>query len=149
MKIYVASSWRNEKQPEVVRALRAAGHDVYDFRNPMATGGNRGRRGKGFSWSEISPDWQKWTPEQYIEALDHPAARDGFGSDMDALKWCDACVMVQPCGRSASLELGWCAGAGKPTIILLAPGEPELMVLMATELVTTIEELRDALVTLP
>ncbi len=33
-KIYVASSWRNKYQPEVVAALRKAGHKVYDFRNP-------------------------------------------------------------------------------------------------------------------
>ena len=34
MHIYVASSWRNTYYPEVVTALREAGHDVYDFRNP-------------------------------------------------------------------------------------------------------------------
>ena len=33
-KIYVASSWRNQHYPEVVRRLREAGHEVYDFRNP-------------------------------------------------------------------------------------------------------------------
>lgn len=31
-KIYVASSWKNERLDEVVKALRADGHDVYDFR---------------------------------------------------------------------------------------------------------------------
>ena len=34
MHIYVASSWRNTYYPEVVQALRDAGHEVYDFRNP-------------------------------------------------------------------------------------------------------------------
>lgn len=38
-KIYVASSWRNPYFPEVVKRLRAEGHDVYDFRNPPH-GGN-------------------------------------------------------------------------------------------------------------
>lgn len=33
-KIYVASSWRNKYFPEVVDALRAAGHQVYDFCKP-------------------------------------------------------------------------------------------------------------------
>lgn len=33
MHIYVASSWRNTYYPEVVQALRDAGHEVYDFRN--------------------------------------------------------------------------------------------------------------------
>lgn len=34
MRIYVASSWRNTYYPSVVSALREAGHDIYDFRNP-------------------------------------------------------------------------------------------------------------------
>ncbi len=33
--IYLASSWRNDLQPEVLLALRDAGHAVYDFRNPL------------------------------------------------------------------------------------------------------------------
>ena len=34
MHIYVASSGRNTYYPEVVQALRDAGHEVYDFRYP-------------------------------------------------------------------------------------------------------------------
>jgi len=34
MKIYVASSWRNEKQSLAVTYLRGSGHEVYDFKNP-------------------------------------------------------------------------------------------------------------------
>ena len=33
-KIYVASSWRNKYYANVVDRLRAAGHEVYDFRHP-------------------------------------------------------------------------------------------------------------------
>ena len=32
MKLYIASSWRNEYYPDVVKTLREAGHEVYDFR---------------------------------------------------------------------------------------------------------------------
>jgi len=122
MKIYVASSWRNYYQPEVVTALREDGHEVYDFKKP-APGDN------GFSWSEIDPDWQNWTNEQYLQALEHPIAQAGFKSDFDAMKWADACVLVLPCGRSAHTEAGWMQGRGKPTIILLDSTvvEPELM----------------------
>ena len=45
-KIYVASSWRNKYQPEVVAALRKAGHEVYDFRNPKDNPG-------GFHWADV------------------------------------------------------------------------------------------------
>ena len=123
-KIYVASSWRNQLQQEVVKELRAAGFDVYDFKNPVE--GN-----KGFYWSDIDPEWQGWTPEQFRESLRHPIAVSGFKLDMDALCWCDACVLVMPCGRSAHLEAGYTIGAGKPTAILLSDGEPELMYRMA------------------
>ena len=121
MKVYVASSWRNEHQQTVVAALEAAGHDVYDFRNP--------RDGDtGFHWSEIDPDWQQWTPEAYRKGLGHPLAQSGFASDHAAMEWADVFVGVQPFGRSASIEMGWAAGRGKHTILLLANGEPELMV---------------------
>ena len=33
-KTYVASSWRNPFQQEVVNILRDLGHEVYDFKNP-------------------------------------------------------------------------------------------------------------------
>lgn len=33
-KIYVASSWRNGHQQNVVAALRGIGFEVYDFKNP-------------------------------------------------------------------------------------------------------------------
>jgi nucleoside 2-deoxyribosyltransferase len=135
MKIYVASSWRNDFQPYVVACLRNIGHDVYDFKNP-AEGDN------GFHWSEIDPNWKEWTPEQLREAHKHPLAVAGFKKDMDALIECDICVLVMPCGRSAHLEAGYAVGAGKPTAILLADGEPELMYKMA-RVCTNIEEVLD------
>lgn len=143
-KVYVASSWRNDIQPEVVLKLRDAGHEVYDFRQPHQTGPDRGRRGVWFHWSEISPDWQSWTAEEYRDALSTKTAEDGFNSDLDAIKWCDALVMVQPCGRSAALELGYAAGMGKETVILLREGEPELMFKVAT-LCCSMEEVVEAI----
>ena len=123
MKIYVASSWRNNIQPNVVKNLRQAGHEVYDFKNP-------GTDNAGFHWSDIDPDWQNWTPEKYRDNLDHHIAEEGYKSDLDAMEWADLFVGVQPFGRSASLEMGWAAGRGKKTILLLENGEPELMVKM-------------------
>jgi hypothetical protein len=49
---------------------------------------------------------------------------------MSALDWCDTCVLVLPCGRSAHLELGYAIGQAKTTAILHHPEqhmEPELM----------------------
>jgi hypothetical protein len=132
-KIYVASSWRNKKQSVVVSELKAQGHEVYDFRNP-----NDGDN--GFHWSEIDPNWRSWTPEEYRSHLDHTIAERGFKNDFDAMEWADTFVLVQPCGRSAHLELGWACGAGKKTCILLDNGEPELMVKMVDFIAIDLDE---------
>lgn len=135
-KIYVASSWRNEKQQEVVRYLRSRGHEVYDFKNPFP-GDN------GFGWRDINPNWENWTNEEYIEALQHPLAESGFNSDFEAMNWADIFVLVLPCGRSAHLELGWACGSGRETYILLDHMEPELMVKMCTAISEKIEDIAD------
>lgn len=131
MKIYIASSWRNDFQPLVCAELREDGHEVYDFRHPVP--GN-----DGFQWRAIDPDgdWQRWSIPEYLRALNHPIADLGFSLDMTALRAADLCVMVMPCGMSASLETGYAIGAGKPTAVYV-PGirEPDLMVKMA-DLVT-------------
>lgn len=134
-RIYLASSWRNTRQPEIVTTLRGAGHEVYDFRNP-APGEN------GFAWSAIDHAWQAWNAEQQIAALDHPTARRGLSFDFCGMQWCDTLVMLQPCGRSAALELGWAVGAGKLTAVLMCDEqEPELMIRLADMLTTSTEEL--------
>jgi nucleoside 2-deoxyribosyltransferase len=125
-RIYVASSWRNEHQPSVVVALRDAGHEVYDFRNPAP--GN-----SGFGWVQIDPNWLEWDCRTYLRCVRyHPIARDEFRRDLAALDWCDTCVLVLPCGRSAHLEAGYACGQGKRVIFYLRPEkfEPELMYLL-------------------
>ncbi len=133
-RIYVASSWRCSEQPAVVQALRAAGHEVYDFRNPPDK--------SGFGWSQIDPAWLGWTINEYRNMLDHPLAVGGFASDFAAMQWADTFVLVLPCGRSAHLELGWAVGAGKRTAILLSQDkfEPELMYRMVDMLATSLDE---------
>jgi hypothetical protein len=139
MKIYVASSWRNGYQQEVVAKLRALGHEVYDFRGPGSGWGEDGGGPGGFSWSEVDPAWKSWPDdvERYRLGLDHPRAVEGFNRDMDALKRCDACVMVMPCGPSTSMEMGYAVGANKLVgVYMPAIREPDLMVKMA-DVITT------------
>lgn len=132
-KIYVASSWRNPYQHDVVEALRFEGHIVYDFKNPC-------EGDKGFHWSEIDPNWKLWTPESYRKHLNHPIAERGYESDFNAMKWADTFVGVMPFGRSASFEMGWGCGNGKNTILLLSDGEPELMAKMFDFIAIDIKE---------
>jgi hypothetical protein len=122
MKVYVASSWKNRRYPAVVGMARSYGWDVYDFRNPPDPQG-------AFSWDLIDPEWSTTTDPARIKAmLDHPLAERGFELDRDAIEGCDALILVQPCGRSAHLELGYAAGLGKKTAVLMAEGDgPDLM----------------------
>ena len=138
-KIYVASSWKNQYYPQVVEALRAAGHDVYDFRNPPH-GGN------GFRWTDIDPEAQKWGFAEYSKNLDHQLAQRQFKADLDALNWADTCVLVLPCGRSAHTEAGWLAGRGKKVLVYIPVfEEPELMYKLFDGVVGSLDELLKAI----
>ena len=106
-RIYVASSWRNPFQPDVVGTCRENGHLAYDFRAASS----------GFQWSDLDPDWQDWSGAQYREALKDPRASHGFVTDLRAMEWADTCVLLLPSGRSAHLEGGYMAGRGKRLII--------------------------------
>lgn len=117
-KIYVASSWRNRWQPEVIQKLRLDGHDVYDFRDS-----------EGFHWQDISPNWEAWSPQEYIGALSHHLAHTGFTRDMEALKNAAVCVLIMPCGMSAGIEFGFAVGVGMHTCVYVAEeSQPDLMI---------------------
>jgi hypothetical protein len=141
MKIYVASSWRNPFHQGFVDSLREAGHDVYNFKNPP---GNK----EAFHWKEVDPNWRDWNAVQLRAALSSPEAEAGYQADIDALNWCEACVLLLPAGNSSHLELGWASGRGKRTIVLLSgQDEPELMYKMATHICSTFLEVLEALKT--
>jgi hypothetical protein len=141
MKIYVASSWRNQEQPTIVRWLRACGQDVYDFKNPPG--------GTGFGWHQTTLGKPE-NPSELVQSLLDRRCEAGFAEDMGALAACDICILVFPAGISASLELGWACGAGKKTVVYIPDEayvgtdrhfEPELMWKMADHLVTAFPDL--------
>ncbi len=140
MKIYVASSWRNLLQPEIVNALRSYGHDVYDFRHPKPGD-------DGFTWKQVGAPTafvDKVSPDVYRKMLAHPRAAESYEADISPVRWCEAVVYVLPCGRSASFEFGYAMGQGKPGyVVAFYDTEPELMFLEAT-IITNMNELFDA-----
>jgi hypothetical protein len=117
--------------------LRYDGHEVYDFMDS-----------EGFHWTEVDPDWKAWPSDisKYLSGLSHPCAERGFDRDMTALRECEACVYVMPCGVSASWEAGWAKGAGKPVFVYV-PGlrEPDLMVKMADLVTNDLSIIRELL----
>lgn len=138
-KIYVATSWRNKYFPAVVEALRAKGHEVYDFRNPPH-GGN------GFHWTDIDEKALEWSFDEYSEGLHHPKAERQFKADLEALEWADTCVLVLPSGRSAHTEAGWMAGAGRRVFVYIPEmQEPELMYKLFDGVAGSMEDLLEAI----
>ena len=152
-KIYVASSWRNKYYADVVNRLRAAGHEIYDFRNPPSSPVTPGAPNSvtlsstegspsGFHWTDIDPDAPNWTFPQYATGLTHSLAERQFKNDMDALTWADTCVRVLPGGRSAHTEAGWMAGRGKKVIAYIPEMvEPELMYKLFDAVVGSLDDL--------
>ena len=138
MKIYVASSWKNTIQQEVVNELRKANHEVYDFRSPD-------EEDIGFNWAEIDEGWKNWHPEDFHIRMEHKKVVEAFEKDFEAMNWADICILVTPSGKSSHLEAGYFVGVGKPLIILLGSGHPETMYHMATVNCLTIEEIKEAL----
>lgn len=137
MYVYVASSWRCAYQPFFIEQLIENAIPNYDFRNPPTN--------TGFGWQEVMGGWDinspLVSPNQYVPALDHPRAVEGFASDMQALDMATHVVLVLPCNRSAHLELGYAVGQGKKTAIILEdPCEPELMYKMVDFMTSDADE---------
>lgn len=99
---------RNPQVPQIANRLREEGFDVFD------------------DWYSAGPEaddkWKEYERgrgHDYIEALQGYAAEHVFDFDQYHLRRCDLGVLVLPAGRSCHLEMGFLAGMGKPTFILL------------------------------
>lgn len=138
MKVYLGGSLRNPRVREVANRLREKGIEVFD------------------DWASTAPDaddhWKAYEQARgrtFIEALQGHFARNVFEFDKAHLDEADAFVLVLPAGRSAHAELGYMAGCGKRTVVLLAPEiEDERwdhMLQFAEYIVSTIDEVVAAL----
>lgn len=106
--IYVIGSLRNEKITEIAQELRGIGLDAFD--DWMAAGPTADDSWKAY---EVARG------KTYQESLQGYAARHVFSFDLHHLDRCDAALLVLPAGKSGHLELGYVAGTGRPTYILL------------------------------
>lgn len=137
MRLYIASSWRNERYDEVKTFLSLKGHYINDW-----------RENGGFHWHDIPGAGVYTSAELYRDHyLTHAAAEAGFKNDFTKMMCSDACVLLLPCGRSAHLEAGWFAGRNTPLHIYIPQyEEPELMYKFAKSISFTLDELARNLV---
>ena len=131
-RIYLATSTNNRLIDDVLAAMRAQGHDVYDF-----------RRGET---KIFDPARKTWTPADFIKALTAPVAYRQFNADRAALDACDCVVLLTPCGNDAHAEAGYAHGQNVPVIVYLSKGfRPELMARFFNGFVATVPDLLFAL----
>lgn len=108
-KVYVIGSLRNPQVLDVTLAIEKA-LPVEVFSDWLAAG------------PEADDKWKEYEQARgrtYEQALQGYAARNVFAFDKHHLDTSDAAVLVYPAGKSGHLELGYMAGRGKPTAILL------------------------------
>ena len=85
---------------------------------------------------------EKLADDRFRAQAQTALGKAGLSVTQKIRRWCDACLLVMPSGRSAHLEAGWAAGAGKRTaMVVLEPMEPELMVGMFDDIYTSIADL--------
>lgn len=130
-KIYIIGSLRNELVPEMANKLREAGHEVFD------------------DWYSAGPEaddyWHSYELKKgksYKQALQGYAAKNVFNFDKSHLDRNEIAVLILPAGKSGHLELGYVAGCGKPTYIILDdPDRWDVMYQFATNVFYSINEL--------
>lgn len=110
-KVYVIGSLRNPFIPEIAAHIRAQMDDKVEVFDDWYAAGEHA--------DDYWRDYEKGRGHGYIQALDGYAAGHVFSFDKHHLDTCDAAILVLPAGRSGHLELGYVAGRGKPTAILL------------------------------
>jgi len=109
MKVYIASSWKNEQLVlNLAKLLREDGkQEVYCFAE-MDEGQHH------FNWPDVL-DVEK---EDGISALITDDSIKAYNSDKWSLDWANCCLLVLPCGRDAHLEAGYIKGKGGKLYII-------------------------------
>jgi len=129
--IYLIGSLRNPQIPDIGNTLRDAGFDVLD---------------DWYGAGEIADDsWKAYELQRgrtYQQALQGRAANHIFAFDKSHLDRCEIGILVCPAGRSGHLELGYMAGSGKRTYILVDnPDRWDLMYKFADAVCFSVAEL--------
>jgi nucleoside 2-deoxyribosyltransferase len=134
--IYLVGSLRNPKIPHLAQTLRKEGYEVFsEWHNPGP---------------EADMHWQeheKLKGSSYKEALEGSHVENVFYYDKTYIDFSDIVIMVMPAGRSGHLELGYAAGCGKKTFILLdkEPEQYDVMPRFSDAICNNVSELIDEL----
>ncbi|GIO33236.1 hypothetical protein J2TS6_43770 [Paenibacillus albilobatus] len=106
-RIYLASSWKNAEHVMYIKGLLvSAGFEVDAFCDTDA--------GRFVFSFDMLPDVDNLDARTVLE---EPAVKRAFAEDKKWLDWADTVLLILPAGKSAHLEAGYAAGAGKKLVI--------------------------------
>lgn len=107
MKIYIASSWKNQHAVEMLTALlREKGHEIMSF--------VENNYGEGHS-AKKPMDFEAW--------MNTEMANHSFKYDTDGATKSDLVIYISPSGKDAAAEIGAAWANGVPILGLYAKGE--------------------------
>jgi hypothetical protein len=108
MKIYIASSWKNQHAVEMLtQLLRDRGHQVVSF--------VENNYGEGHNHVTKKFDFETW--------VGTPDAEQSFKFDTDGATKSDLVIYIGPSGKDAAAEVGAAWASGVPILGLYAKGE--------------------------
>jgi len=135
MKIYIASSWKNQKAVlRLANGLENFGFEVDAFCRSTD-------KRFAFHWSEMVDneiDLQKYDALSFLDDL---KVQRAYQEDKKWLDWADTVIMLMPCGHSSHLEGGYGKGQGKRLFLFgeFPKGEFDVMYALADGLFRTDE----------
>ena len=107
MKVYIASSWKNQTAViALAEYLERYGFEVDAFCRSSD-------KRYVFHWSELVDEEDELANYDAIEMLADPRTQRAFKEDRKWLDWSDCVIMLMPCGRSSHMEAGYAKGQGK------------------------------------
>lgn len=146
-RIYIASSWKNKFQQQLVEELRKRGHKVYDFKHPYG-------RNDVPVWESVSvtQNLRSAYVEKCLKGKDFKRmlldcqSIKRFEEHFAAMQDADTCILLLPAGRSSYIEAGHMNGMGKRVFVMDTSKEvtPELMYLALDDYFFDFEELYQA-----
>ncbi|MBA7598384.1 hypothetical protein ES703_05399 [subsurface metagenome] len=138
MRIYIASSWKQQKRVLMLaERLEQESFEVDAFCRSTD-------KRYSFHWSELVDNEDELANYDAIEFLSDARTQRAFKEDKKWLDWADTVIMLTPCGRSSHLEAGYAVGQGKKLYIYghFIKGEFDVMYGFADGLFRT-EELEE------
>lgn len=147
-RIYIASSWKNPYQQQLVEELRKRGHKVYDFKHPCG-------RNDSVVWESVSVTQNLRSAykenclkgDEFKRMLSDRQSIKRFDEHFAAMQDADTCVLLLPAGRSSHIEAGHMNGMGKRVFVMDTSKTvtPELMYLALDDYFFDFEDLYKAL----